>query len=48
MYPKETNDFVESTPVRDCNPNFTSQENYDLSDWNDVLYADESAKSQER
>ena len=36
MYQQEINEFVESTPVRDCNPAFTSQENYDLSTWNDV------------
>ena len=36
MYQKEINEFVESTPVRDCNPAFTSQENYDWSDWNDT------------
>lgn len=36
MYQKEVNEFVESTPVKDCNTEFTSQENYDLSNWNDT------------
>lgn len=36
MYQKEINEFVESTPVKDYNPEFTSQENYDLTDWNDT------------
>ena len=36
MYTKEVNEFINSTPVKDCNPEPTSQENYDLSSWNDI------------
>ena len=48
MYTKEKNEFVESTPVRDCNPDFTSQENYDLSNWNDGESANEASELKEK